>query len=172
MVTAMARNGVDFGIRVSGLGDWWFTSPAPVVDDLYFPGYGITDAAADLGDSTITETAGLGGFAMAAAPAIVKFVNDTLGDALPYTEEMGHMTTGRSSSFTLPILNFAGTPTEFDLCLALDNNIFPVINTGIAHKETGIGQVGAGVTRAPIACFAQSTTALAEQLAESGNDND
>lgn len=162
MVTAMARNGVDFGIRVSGLGESWFTAPAPVVDGLYFPGHTIADAAPDLGDSAITETAGVGGFAMAAAPAIVKFVNGTPEDALANTEEMTHITIDRNSAFTLPMLNFAGTPTGIDLRLVLDTNILPVINTGIAHKEAGIGQIGAGVTRAPMACFAKAAIALAE----------
>ena len=169
MVTAMARNGVDFGIRVSGLGDRWFTAPAPVVDGLYFPGYSMADAAPDLGDSAITETAGVGGFAMAAAPAIVKFVNGTPEDALANTEEMGHVTLGRNSAFTLPMLNFAGTPTGIDLRLVVDTGILPVINTGIAHKEAGIGQIGAGVTRAPMPCFAGAAAALAEKLGGKGD---
>ena len=168
MVTAMARNGVEFGIRVSGLGDRWFTSPAPVVDGLYFPGYSMADAAPDLGDSAITETAGVGGFAMAAAPAIVKFVNGTPDDALANTEEMGHITLGRNNAFTLPMLNFAGTPTGIDLRLVLDDNILPVINTGIAHKEAGVGQIGAGVTRAPMPCFLQAASALAGALGMKG----
>ena len=110
VVTAMARNGVEFGIRVSGLGDRWFVTPAPVVDGLYFPGYTIADAAPDLGDSAITETAGVGGFAMAAAPAIVKFVGGTPQDAAAHTLAMGHITLRRNDAFTLPTLDFAGTP--------------------------------------------------------------
>lgn len=164
MVTAMARNGVEFGIRVSGTGDRWFTAKAPVVNGLYFPGYSMADAAPDLGDSAITETSGLGGFAMAAAPAIVKFVNGTPEDALANTEEMTHITLGRNTAFTLPMLNFAGTPTGIDLRLVLDTNILPVINTGIAHKKAGVGQIGAGVTRAPMECFTKAAKALAHEL--------
>src|SRR6185312_12554511 len=110
MVTAMARNGVSFGVRLSGTGDAWFEAPANPVDGLYFPGYSIADAAADLGDSAITETAGVGGFAMAAAPAIVKFVGGSAQDALANTLSMTHITLRRNSAFTLPALDFAGTP--------------------------------------------------------------
>lgn len=164
MVTAMARNGVEFGIRVSGTGDRWFTAPAPMVDGLYFPGYSITDAAPDLGDSAITETAGLGGFAMAAAPAIVNFVGGTPDDAIANTAAMGHITLGRNGGLTLPAMNFAGTPCGIDIRKVVDTGILPVINTGIAHREAGVGQIGAGITHAPLACFTQAVTALAETL--------
>jgi hypothetical protein len=164
MVTAMARNGVEFGIRVSGLGERWFTAPAPVVNGLYFPGNTIEDAAPDLGDSAITETAGLGGFAMAAAPAIVKFVGGTPQDALANTLAMTHITLARNGAFTLPALDFAGTPACIDARRVVDSGILPVINTGIAHKEPGVGQIGAGVTRAPLACFTQAVMELAACL--------
>lgn len=161
MVTAMARNGVDFGIRVSGTGDTWFTAPAPLVDGLYFPGYSIADAAPDLGDSAITETAGLGGFAMAAAPAIVNFVGGTPEDAIANTAEMGAITIGRNGGLTLPAMGFAGTPSGIDIRKVVDTGILPIINTGIAHRDAGIGQIGAGITRAPLECFAKAVSALA-----------
>jgi len=164
MVTAMARNGVAFGIQMSGTGDRWFTAPAPVVDGLYFPGYSMADAAPDLGDSAIAETAGLGGFAMAAAPAIVNFVGGTPDDAIANTAAMGHITLGRNGAFTLPAMNFSGTPAGIDARKVVDTGILPVINTGIAHREPGIGQIGAGITRAPLDCFAQAVTALAATL--------
>ena len=164
VVTAMARNGVEFGIRVSGLGERWFTAPAPVVNGLYFPGYTIKDAAPDLGDSAITETAGVGGFAMAAAPAIVKFVGGTAQDALANTLSMTHITLKRNGAFTLPALDFAGTPACIDARRVVDTGILPVINTGIAHKEPGVGQIGAGVTRAPLACFSQAVAALSAEV--------
>jgi hypothetical protein len=166
MVTAMARNGVTFGIQVSGTGDRWFTAPAPVVDGLYFPGYSIADAAADLGDSAITETAGLGGFAMAAAPAIVNFVGGTPEDAIANTLAMGHITLGRNSALTLPPLDFTGTPAGIDMRKVVDSGILPIINTGIAHREPGIGQIGAGITRAPLGCFTTAVMALASALPE------
>ena len=164
MVTAMARNGVDFGIRVSGLGERWFTTPAPVVDGLYFSGYEKKHAAPDLGDSAITETAGLGGFAMAAAPAIVKFVGGSAQDAIANTLAMTHITLRRNGAFTLPALDFAGTPACIDARRVVDTGILPVINTGIAHREAGIGQIGAGVTRAPLACFTQAVSALSKMI--------
>ena len=164
IVTAMARNGVEFGVRVSGTGSRWFTAPAPLVDGLYFPGYSIADAAPDLGDSAITETAGLGGFAMAAAPAIVSFVGGTTEDAIANTAAMGHITLGRNGAFTLPSMNFAGTPAGVDARRVVDTGICPVINTGIAHREAGVGQIGAGITRAPLDCFAKAVSALAVEL--------
>jgi len=164
MVTAMSRNGVRFGIRLSGTGDRWFEAPAPVVRGLYFPGYGPEHAAPDMGDSSITETAGLGGFAMATAPAIVQFVGGTPQDAIANTREMTHITLGRNNGFTLPAMNFTGTPAGIDARAVLDTNIAPIINTGIAHREAGIGQIGAGITRAPLECFAQSIVALARHV--------
>ena len=164
MATAMCRNGVEFGVRTSGTGDEWFTAPAPVVEGLYFPGYSTADAAGDLGDSAITETAGLGGFAMAAAPAIVKFVGGTPADAIANTLAMTHITLGRNSAFTLPALNFGGTPAGIDIRKVVDTGILPVINTGIAHREAGVGQIGAGVTHAPLACFSQAILALDKKL--------
>ncbi|MCL4799970.1 MAG: DUF1116 domain-containing protein [Burkholderiales bacterium] len=161
MVTTMARNGVEFGIRVSGTGDAWFTAPAPVVDGLFFSGFTRADAARDIGDSAITETAGLGGFAMAAAPAIVQFVGGTPELALANTLEMRHVTVGRNPAFTIPQLGFAGTPAGIDVRKVVDTGIRPVINTGIAHRAPGVGQVGAGLTRAPAACFAKALVALA-----------
>jgi len=161
MVTAMCRNGLEFGIRVSGTGGRWFTAPAPLVDGLYFPGYSIADAAPDLGDSAITETAGLGGFAMAAAPAIIKFVGGTAQDAVANTMAMAHITLGANNAFTLPALNFGGTPAGIDIRKVVDTGILPVINTGIAHREAGVGQIGAGITRAPMTCFAEAVVALA-----------
>jgi hypothetical protein len=160
MVSVMARNGVEFGIRLCGLGERWFTAPAPVVNGLYFPNYSIKDAAPDLGDSAITETAGVGGFAMAAAPAIVKFVGGAAQDALANTLAMTHITLRRNGAFTLPALDFAGTPAGIDARRVVDTGILPVINTGIAHKEPGVGQIGAGVTRAPLACFTKAIVEL------------
>ena len=160
MVTVMARNGVEFGIRLSGTGERWFTAPAPVVNGLYFPNQSIKNAAPDLGDSAITETAGVGGFAMAAAPAIVKFVGGSSQDALANTLAMTHITLRRNGAFTLPALDFAGTPACIDARRVVDTGILPVINTGIAHKDAGVGQIGAGVTHAPLACFTQALLAL------------
>ena len=168
MVTAMARNGVNFGVRLSGTGDTWFEAPANPVDGLYFPGYSIADAAADLGDSAITETAGLGGFAMAAAPAIVKFVGGTPTDAIHHSLRMRAITLGANPSFTLPALDFAAASVGIDARKVIDSGVLPVINSGIAHREAGVGQIGAGVTTAPMACFTAAVKALARSVAEIG----
>lgn len=164
MVTAMSRNGVNFGIRVASTGDRWFQAPANPVDGLFFPGYSVTDAAADLGDSAITETAGLGGFAMAASPAIVQFVGGTPADATENSRRMRAITVGTNPVFTLPALNFGGTAAGIDARAVVDSGILPIINSGIAHKEAGVGQIGAGITTAPLECFTQAVAALAENL--------
>jgi hypothetical protein len=165
MVTVMTRNGVNFGIRLSGTGDQWFEAPANAVNGLYFPGYSVEDAAADLGDSAITETNGLGGFAMAASPAIVQFVGGTPADATANSRRMLAITLGANSAFTLPTLSFAGTPAGIDARLVADSGVLPIINTGIAHKKAGVGQIGAGITTAPMACFADALAKLAQTLA-------
>jgi hypothetical protein len=164
MVTAMARNGVMFGIRLSGTGDEWFQAPANPVNGLYFPGYTVKDAAADLGDSAITETSGLGGFAMAASPAIVQFVGGTPADATANSRRMMSITLGRNPAFTLPPLNFGGTAAGIDARLVIDSGVLPIINTGIAHRKAGVGQIGAGITTAPESCFNDAIEALASRL--------
>jgi hypothetical protein len=164
VVTAMARNGVDFGIRMSGTGDAWFTTPVGVPEGLYFPGYGPDDANPDLGDSAVTETFGIGGFAMAAAPAIVRFVGGSPADALEFTRLMGRITLARNPSYALPALGFEGTPTGIDARRVVDSGIAPVINTGIAHRRAGIGQIGAGIARAPLPCFSAAIVALGSAL--------
>lgn len=164
VVTVMARNGTEFGIRLSGTGDRWYTTPSPEIDALFFPGYGPEHAARDLGDSTITETTGIGGFSMAAAPAIVQFVGGRAGDAMNFTKEMREITLGENRSYGIPALDFAGAPTGIDALRVVDTGILPVINTGVAHKEPGVGQVGAGIVRAPMACFVQALHALCSEL--------
>jgi hypothetical protein len=163
IVTVMARNGTDFGIRVSGLGDRWFTAPVATPQGLYFPGFGAEDASGDIGDSTITETAGIGGFAMATAPAIVTFVSGTPKDALNATQEMYEITHAEHTHFTIPALDFRGTPTGIDVRKVVEKNLTPRINTGIAHKDPGVGQVGAGLVRPPIQMFEEALVAFAEQ---------
>jgi hypothetical protein len=163
LVTTMARNGTDFGIRVSGLGDDWFTAPAPTPDGLYFSGFSAADANPDIGDSTITETAGIGAFAMAAAPAIVTFVSGTPRDAITATLEMYEITIAEHPQFTIPALDFRGTPTGIDIRTVVELGITPRVNTGIAHREAGVGQVGAGLVRPPKEVFEQALVAYAER---------
>ena len=165
LVTAMSRNGADFGVRLSGTGDRWFTAPVEMPHGLYFPGFTEADANPDMGDSTIVETVGLGGFAMAAAPAVVGFVGaGSAAEADGYTRRMYEITLARNPEWTIPALDFAGVPTGIDARRVVATGIPPTINTGIAHREPGIGQVGAGVVRAPMDCFVQALEGLAETL--------
>ena len=163
IVSVMARNGTDFGIRVSGLGDRWFTAPVAIPQGLYFPGFSAEDSSGDIGDSTITETAGIGGFAMASAPAIVQFVSGTPKDAINATLEMYEICYAEHKFFTIPPLDFRGTPTGIDIRKVVETGITPRVNTGIAHKEAGVGQVGAGLVRPPMEMFEQALVAFAEE---------
>lgn len=162
IITVMARNGTDFGIRIASLPERWFTAPAGIVEGLYLPGFDAEDANPDIGDSTITETAGFGGFAMAAAPAITQFVGGTPQMALEATREMYEITFGEHNNFTIPSLNFRGTPLGIDVRKVMETGILPQINTGIAHKDPGVGMVGAGILRAPAAVFEDAFAALQE----------
>lgn len=160
LVYTMARNGTEFGIRVAGLGNRWFTAPAEIIDGLYFPGFTMEDANPDIGDSAITETSGIGGFAMATAIPIVQFVGGTPEDALNYSRSMYEITETESNSYKIPILNFRGTPTGIDVKKVIETGILPIINTGIAHKDAGIGQVGAGLVHPPMKCFVDALEAF------------
>lgn len=163
VVTTMARNGTDFGIRVSGLAGKWFTAPAEIPKGLWFPGYSDADANPDIGDSAITETAGIGGFAMAAAPAIVTFIGGVPKDAVNATMEMYEITTAEHTTFTIPSLGFRGTPTGIDIRKVVELGITPRINTGVAHKNAGVGQIGAGLVRPPMKIFESALEAYAEK---------
>jgi len=162
LVTTMARNGTDFGIRIAGLPGQWFVAPAGRVKGLYFPGFTEADANLDMGDSTITETAGFGGMAMAGAPAIVKFVGGMPQDAIDATLEMYEICAAEHETFLIPVLNFRGTPVGIDVRRVIETGISPRLNTGIAHNDPGVGQVGAGLLRAPIECFVQAFEAMRE----------
>jgi hypothetical protein len=165
VVTAMSRNGVDFGVRIAGTGDAWFTAPVEMPKGLYFPGFTEADANPDMGDSAIIETIGLGGFAMAASPAVAAFVGaGSAAAALGCTREMYEITVARNAAWTIPALDFAGVPTGIDVRRVVEGGIAPTINTGIAHRQPGIGQVGAGIVRAPLACFEQGLIALARKV--------
>jgi hypothetical protein len=170
IVSAMARNGTDFGIRVSGLGESWFTAPAAVPDGLYFPGYSAADANPDIGDSTITETAGIGGFAMAAAPAIVTFVGGRPEEAVAATLEMYEITAAEHPHFTIPVLGFRGTPVGVDVRKVVELGVTPRVNTGIAHREAGVGQIGAGLVRPPAEIFEQALLAWADRYLDDDDE--
>jgi len=160
VVTTMCRNGVEFGLRVAGTGDQWFTSAVGPAKGLFFPGFGPDDANPDLGDSSITETLGLGGFAMAAAPAITRFVGGTTADAYSTTVSMRRITIAEHPVFQLPTMGFLGTPSGIDVRKVVETAVLPVINTGIAHREAGIGQIGAGTVTAPPEVFLSALSAL------------
>src|SRR5687767_12678693 len=161
IVTAMCRNGTDFGLRIAAFGDRWFTAPVEMPQGLYFPGYSAADANPDIGDSAIVEAIGLGGFAMAAAPAVAGFVGaGGFAEALAATRAMAEIAIGQNKNWAIPALN-AGVPVGIDARRVVETGIAPAINTGIAHRRAGVGQVGAGVARAPLACFEKALLAFA-----------
>ena len=161
IVTAMARNGTDFGIRVAGHGDTWFTAPVEMPQGLYFPGFSAADANPDMGDSAILEAIGLGAFSMAAAPAVAGFVGaGGFREALATTRAMSEIAAARHPQWAIPALEFGGAPVGIDVRRVVETRIAPAINTGIAHRRAGVGQVGAGVARAPLACFEKALLAF------------
>ena len=164
IVVVMSRNGTEFGVQLSGTGDEWFTGTAPVPEALFFPGYTQEDANPDIGDSSITETNGLGGFAIAASPAIVQFVGGSTKDAINYTMQMYEITAAENNVYQVPYLNFRGTPTGIDVIKVVEKNVLPFIDTGVAHKEPGIGQVGAGVLSAPAEPFKKAFVGLMNRI--------
>jgi hypothetical protein len=164
ILVVMSRNGTDFGIQLAGTGDAWFTGPADVPDALFFPGYTQEDANPDIGDSSITETNGLGGFAIAASPAIVQFVGGQAADALQYTRQMYEIAAAENNMYQIPALDFRGTPTGIDIVKVVQKNILPFIDTGVAHREPGIGQVGAGVLNASREPFIKGFEGFAHSL--------
>lgn len=164
VVTATARNGTTTAIRVSGLGGEWFEAPSDTPVGLFFPGYSQADANADLGDSAITETAGFGGCSFAASPALTLLAGGTVSESLYYSRLMHEITIARNPGLTLPALDFAGAPTGIDIRKVVDTGIRPVVTTGIAHKQAGIGQIGAGIVRPPMRCYELALRALAVRL--------
>ena len=166
IVVAMCRNGVEFGVRTAGTGDQWFTGPAQFVEGPLFAGFTVEDKGLDIGDSAITETYGIGGFAMACAPAIVPLVGGTVSEAIEYSRAMMQITTDTNPNLTIPILGFRGIATGIDVRKVEETGMLPIINTAIAHKEAGIGMIGAGLTHPPLEVFHEATLALAERFSQ------
>ena len=165
VVTTLARNGKDFGVRIAGMGDAWFTAPVNTPDGLYFTGYSAEDANKDIGDSAITETVGVGGMAMIAAPGVTRFVGaGGFEEALRISEEMNAICISNNSNWSIPTWNFKGACLGIDAIKVVETGITPVINTGIAHKKAGIGQIGAGTVRVPLECFEKALMAYAKKL--------
>jgi hypothetical protein len=168
VVTAMSRNGTNFGIKISALGDQWFEAPVNNPKGLYFPGYSEKDANPDIGDSAIVETFGIGGFAMGASPAVVRFVGaSSVSEAMAYSREMQDICIGLSPHYVIPTMDFVGVATAIDALKVVETGILPVINTGMAHKSPGIGQVGAGIVKAPLGCFIKAIQAFNDNLTRS-----
>jgi hypothetical protein len=163
IVTAMCRNGTEFGIRVSGLGDEWFTAPSPMVEGLYVPGYSASDAGADMGDSAITETVGWGAFVLGGAPGILTLVGGTPEEALGYTREMRNITAASHPTYRMPAFGFEGAPVGIDIRKVIQTGITPIIDTAIAHKDPGYPKIGAGLVRAPLECFKKALIAFSRK---------
>ncbi len=165
VVCTMARNGVEFGIRVAGLGEQWFTGPASVVDGLYFPGSSAGDANLDTGDSAIMETYGLGGMAIAASPAVQKIVGaKSWEDALATTRDMAEICVGRNPLFPIAALGSEGTPTGIDIRRVVKTGVVPKITTAIAHRAAP-RMIGAGISTPPIEPFVAALRAFAQRYA-------
>jgi hypothetical protein len=166
VVTATARNGTETGLRVSSLGARWFTAASAMPQGLFFPGFKQEDACPDIGDSAITETAGFGGCSFAASPALTLLAGGTVSDAVRYSREMYEITVTKNPALSLPALDFAGAPCGIDVRKVVDTGMRPVVTTGIAHKEAGVGQIGAGIVRIPMACYVAACEALSQHILE------
>lgn len=166
IVTVLTRNGKNFGVKISGMGDEWFTAPVNTPEGLFFSGYSQADANPDIGDSAITEAFGIGGAAMVAAPGVTRFVGASGGmsAALDVSEEMAEIYLEHNMMLQIPTWDFQGACIGLDARRVVETGITPLINTGIAHREAGIGQIGAGTVRAPLACFEKAVIALAKKL--------
>jgi Protein of unknown function (DUF1116) len=164
VVTATARNGTETGLRISSLGKQWFTAASAMPQGLFFPGYKQEDACPDIGDSAITETAGFGGCSFAASPALTLLAGGTVSDAVRFSREMYEITVTKNPALSLPALDFAGAPCGIDVRKVVDTGMRPVVTTGIAHKQAGVGQIGAGIVRVPMACYVAACEALAENI--------
>ena len=163
VVTVMARNGTEFGIQVSGLPGEWFTAPAPRIEGLLVPGFTDADAGRDMGDSAITETVGLGGFVIGGAPGILSLVGGTPEQALAYSREMRRITVAASPDYRVPALGFQGAPVGIDIRKVVQTGVLPVIDTAIAHKAPGFPNIGAGIVRPPMECFARALKRFAQR---------
>ncbi len=165
IVTAMCRNGVDFGVRVSGLGDTWWSGPVNQPQGMYFAGYNVEDGNPDIGDSAIMETIGLGGMALPAAPAVIGFVGSgTFDDAQRIFRRQRGIVTATQPTFQIPALDGQAALLGIDVRFVVSSGVLPLINTGIAHKVAGIGQIGAGTVSPPLVAFERAAEALAETV--------
>jgi Protein of unknown function (DUF1116) len=164
IVTTMARNGTTFGVRLAGSERWSVAAAPPVQEAMYNPGQGPDTSAPDIGDSAVLELVGLGGAAAAGSPAVAAFVGGTMLDARRATEQMAEICVAESSRFTLPAMDFRGTPVGVDVRRVVELGITPKVTTGILHSHDGSGQVGAGVATAPPACFVDALLDLDRRL--------
>lgn len=160
LITCMAANGVDWGIQVSGTGAQWFTAPVPPLQGMFFDGYSAADAGPVIGDSEIAETMGLGAMSAAAAPALARYMGGTVADAVKLTERMYGITVAEHPMFKIGAIEFRGAPLGIDVRLALEAGIEPVFNSGIAHRDAGVGQIGAGFGYVPMACCRAAAAAI------------
>ncbi len=166
VVTATARNGTETGLRISGMGGEWFAAPSDLPKGLFFPGFKQSDACPDIGDSAITETAGFGGCSFAASPALTLLAGGSVGDAVRYSQEMYEITVTKNPALSLPALDFAGAPCGIDVRKVIDTGIRPVVTTGIAHKDAGVGQIGAGVVRVPMEAYTKALSGIANLIGD------
>jgi Protein of unknown function (DUF1116). len=161
VVTAMSRNGVNFALRVGGIKDQWFIAPtAPMDEAIYYSGYGPQDAAGDIGDSAIVETMGLGGMIIGAAPSISSFVGGSMQHSRQSMAAMRTICAGANPAFAPGAVDFTPAPLGVDIRKVVRLGLTPIIDTGVLHKASGVGQIGTGIARAPMAAFHKALAAM------------
>lgn len=169
MVTAAGGNGVEFGIKVAGLSEEWFTAPSPMIEGRYMtPGSRREDQLAWIGDSSVVECAGLGGILSAASPKVCAYRGDNLEKALETTRQMALICIGENPSYRIPNLDFAHSPVGIDVLKCVKTGITPVINGGMINRQGG--WMGAGCARIPMECFEKAAKAFEEKYREYKNE--
>jgi hypothetical protein len=161
MVTGMVFNCQDFAIRVSGLGDHWFRGPHQTMFGAkLFEGFTEADVEIMGGESTFNETAGLGGFAQAAAFPLQEYQGGSADKMVEANLAMYDITLAEHPELKIPYLGFRGVPSGIEIHRVVETGITPIMDIGVAGKAGG--QIGAGSFRAPMECFQHAVAAYSE----------
>lgn len=159
VVTAICNGGVNTGLKVAALGEQWFTAPAPMLTGSYLsPQWSEKDASPYCGDSTITEVVGMGAFAGAAAPSVLRLRGGTYQDGINQSMDMRTLTVGLNSNYPIPLLDFTGPGLAIDIRKVINTGTPVVCHGGIISKDGG--QIGAGIATFPMEVYVDAMYAF------------
>lgn len=166
VVSAMTFSCAQFSIRLAGLGDRWFSADLPPAEAKLVEGFSESDVEFMGGESVIAETTGLGGFAQAAAFSLQDYQGGTPEQMAELNRAMYDITVGEHPEYKIPFFGFRGVPIGIDAVKVVETGIRPVMDIGIAGRSGR--QIGAGILRAPLACFELAVSAYREQYGPVG----